>query len=394
MKVLNANHSALRFQQETRTAGSLKHENIASIFDLGSSKNNQLYMSLELVDGITLEQLLKEERRISVEEIIEIMIQLLSALEYAHRANVVHRDIKPGNIMVIRSEQDVRVKVLDFGIAKRLGEGDVNLTLTKQGVIVGSPLYMSPEQSREERITDKSDMYSVGCVLYECLTGRPPFVAETALTTMLLHQSEPVPRIGEELRERGETLEQLVTLLMAKNPARRPTAGEAKERLASLQESNLIKPPQAIPESADGSSTNVSKIVIVAVSSALGLFLLGVFLFIHRAPTENIRVNGRSLELMVTPRRDLKIYVDGLLEGEGTKCDLALTVPRLVDDDLAELSRLEGVKALVLKLPPRITDDGLLQLTNTIGACMITRLRWHTIRLVWHFEKSTPDRRH
>jgi serine/threonine protein kinase/tetratricopeptide (TPR) repeat protein len=180
-----------RFQQEIKTAGGLEHPNIVGILDFGVTDQGVPYLIMEYLQGQSLADIIAKEGRLSVNRAIRIFTQAADALGYAHREKgLIHRDIKPSNVVVIDTEDETDVvKIVDFGIAKVQssgtttgGHGQQNLTAT--GDVLGTPLYMSPEQSMGKDIDSRSDIYSLGCVMYESITGRPPFVGDTAIDTI------------------------------------------------------------------------------------------------------------------------------------------------------------------------------------------------------------------
>jgi len=169
-----------RFLREVRAAASLDHPAIVKIFDAGI-ENGQRYYTMEFVDGETLVQIIEREKRLDIRRALDIVAQVADGLQHAHSRGIVHRDIKPANIMI---DRDGRVRITDFGVAKRLEEGATVLTHT--GQIIGTPAYMSPEQAAGDKdaVGARSDIYSLGCVLYQLLTGREPFKADTAIVML------------------------------------------------------------------------------------------------------------------------------------------------------------------------------------------------------------------
>ncbi|HUL77073.1 MAG TPA: serine/threonine-protein kinase, partial [Vicinamibacteria bacterium] len=157
-----------RFQQEAEVAAQLKHPNIVTIYDIGTAEGLS-YISMEFVDGVGLDRVIAKAGKMSVERAAALGAQVADALAYAHKHNVVHRDIKPANIMV---EPGDHVKVTDFGIAKVTDSAE---HLTATGSLLGTPSYMSPQQARGEKIDGKSDLFSLGCILYEMLAGQKAF---------------------------------------------------------------------------------------------------------------------------------------------------------------------------------------------------------------------------
>lgn len=244
LKCLNKFQSAdgawRRFQNEARAAHLLDHANLLKVYEFGLLPGGQPFFLMELVEGETLADEIKKLGQLPVERAVKIFIQVAFALSYAHESHVIHRDIKPSNIMVSRkSDGTDTVKVVDFGIAKLTGIDEFNQqTLTKTGEIFGSPLYMSPEQCTGIGVDNRSDLYSLGCVFFETLTGAPPFIGESALSTMMKHQSEkPLPLKEASLGTQYPfVLEEIVRKLLEKNPNDRyQSAGALAKELIQLE---------------------------------------------------------------------------------------------------------------------------------------------------------------
>ncbi|MEV6288008.1 Stk1 family PASTA domain-containing Ser/Thr kinase [Kribbella sp. NPDC051770] len=184
-----------RFRREAQSAASLNHPTIVSVYDTGEEPDPNgsgitiPYIVMELVTGKTLRDLIREGRKIMPERALEITSGVLEALDYSHRAGIVHRDIKPGNVMLTPQGQ---VKVMDFGIARAVA--DTTSDMTQTAAVIGTAQYLSPEQARGETVDARSDLYSTGCLLYELLTGRPPFVGESPVSVAYQHvREQPVP---------------------------------------------------------------------------------------------------------------------------------------------------------------------------------------------------------
>jgi serine/threonine-protein kinase len=181
-----------RFRREAQSSASLNHPAIVSVYDTGEepatdgSGISQPYIVMEFVAGRTLRDILREGRKILPERALEITSGVLSALDYSHRAGIIHRDIKPGNVMLTPSGD---VKVMDFGIARAIS--DASSAMTQTAAVVGTAQYLSPEQARGETVDSRSDVYSAGCLLYELLTGRPPFVGDSPVAVAYQHVREP-----------------------------------------------------------------------------------------------------------------------------------------------------------------------------------------------------------
>ncbi|MBA3857309.1 MAG: hypothetical protein C0507_10420 [Cyanobacteria bacterium PR.3.49] len=212
-----------RFENEAKAANMLDHANLLRVFEFGLLQGGRPYFLMELVEGVTLADEVKKLGRLPMKRAIKIFIQVAFAIDYAHEHKIIHRDLKPSNIMLEKKEgeENESVKVVDFGIAKLTGVDEFNQqTLTKTGEIFGSPLYMSPEQCTGTTIDHRSDLYSLGCLFYEALTGAPPFIGDTALATMMKHQGEPPLSLKEASLGIGFPigLEKIVARLLEKDP--------------------------------------------------------------------------------------------------------------------------------------------------------------------------------
>ena len=212
-----------RFRREAQSAASLNDPNIVAVYDTGEDVLDGggehvmvPYIVMEYVDGHTLRELMSSGRRLLPERSLEIMAGVLSALDYSHAHGIIHRDIKPGNVMLTRSGD---VKVMDFGIARAVA--DAHATMTQGNAVMGTAQYLSPEQARGEVVDARSDLYSAGCLFYELLTGRPPFQGESAVSVAYQHVSEtPVPPSQVDPAV-PPALDPLVLKSLAKDPADR-----------------------------------------------------------------------------------------------------------------------------------------------------------------------------
>jgi serine/threonine-protein kinase len=229
-KALLADPSVVqRFHREARAASRLRHPNVISVTDFGQTEDGTLFMAMEYVAGRSLGKVIAEEFPLSEQRVVHIAAQILAALAEAHAAQILHRDLKPENVMLeARRDEADSVKVLDFGIAKIQLPGDGRGTLTQAGLVCGTPGYMSPEQWSGEQLDARSDLYSVGVILYEMLTGKLPFEAETPMEMVRKHLTErPLP--PSQRRADGEVspdLEALVMRALSAKPADRPASAE------------------------------------------------------------------------------------------------------------------------------------------------------------------------
>jgi eukaryotic-like serine/threonine-protein kinase len=239
-----------RFRREAQSAASLNHPSIVAVYDTGEDMLGPVpvpYIVMEFVDGRTLRDLLRDDRRLLPERALEITDGVLRALDYSHRHGIVHRDIKPGNVMLTRSGE---IKVMDFGIARAVSDAQATMTQTAQ--VIGTAQYLSPEQARGERVDARSDLYSTGCLLYELLTGRPPFTGDSPVAIAYQHVREnPVPpsRVDPELPGWADPI---VLKAMAKDPNDRYQS--ANEMRHDIQRALSGAPVAAVPvrEAYDG----------------------------------------------------------------------------------------------------------------------------------------------
>jgi serine/threonine protein kinase len=219
-----------RFRAEARYASSLSHPGITRVFDYGeTSPLGGPYLVMELVDGQPLSEILERHGRLDPYVVLDIVAQSARALDIAHQSDIVHRDIKPGNLLIMA---DGTTKITDFGIAKANSLQAMNLTAT--GIVMGTALYVSPEQATGSPLTGSSDIYSLGVVAYECLSGEPPFMADQPLAIAIMHKHEPVPPLPPDV---PRPVADLVYTMLAKAPEGRPvTAQHVADRADVIRE--------------------------------------------------------------------------------------------------------------------------------------------------------------
>jgi len=222
-----------RLQVEAQAMARINHPNIVAVHNLGIHQDKLPYFIMDLLQGQNLADILKAKGSLPLAETIEIFLEVCAGLGFAHRKGIVHRDIKPGNIIILDKAEvsGARVKLVDFGIAKLAGTSDPdNQKLTSVGEVFGSPLYMSPEQCDGKRIDARSDIYSLGCTIFETLTGRAPFRGSNPVITMLMHKEEKPPDLSICGKNFPQSIKNVVATLLAKEPMDRY---QNLERLAS-----------------------------------------------------------------------------------------------------------------------------------------------------------------
>lgn len=228
----------LQFQREAKATSQLEHRNLIQLYDFGITSGGVPYLVMEYFRGQTLSSLIERDGPLSVVLAAQLMIEICRGMEHAHQRGVLHRDLKSNNILLVPPEHDAywSCKVIDFGLAA-LPSSAVDGHKTREGAMLGSPPYMSPEQVRGSAIDSRSDIYSMGCILFEMLTGEVPFIGENALATMMMHIDEPPPLVSD--RRGGlncaDTVDEILSKALCKNPEGRfASVSEFKEELKNL----------------------------------------------------------------------------------------------------------------------------------------------------------------
>lgn len=246
----------VRFTNEAKRTSSLDHPNIVKVFSSGTATSGDAFIVMEFIQGESLADLISRQGRLSREQLKLVFPAVLSALEYAHEKNLIHRDLKPANIMLIGSGRlsatgmITSAKLVDFGIAKSINRED-SLKLTESGFLMGTPNYMSPEQCRDQVLDARSDLYSIGAVLYECLMGEKLFTGETSLDVMYRHLQDKPPIDSNFTKHFGAGLARILNRLLAKNPEQRyRSARDLNEDLMmefeTMPEQDIRVKPQAV----------------------------------------------------------------------------------------------------------------------------------------------------
>ncbi len=425
-----------RFQHEARATFAVDHPSIIAVRDFGLIDDQTPFLVMELLKGETLAALLKRKIRLSLADAVPIFVKVCFGLAHAHEMGVVHRDIKPSNIIIIddgRSADECNVKILDFGIAKfTQREGGEVQALTKTGEVFGSPLYMSPEQCSGGKLDQRADVYSLGCVLFEALTGTTPFVGETALATMLMHQSETIPNLKEASlgEEFSPAIEQVVRRMLAKDPEERyQDLGIAAHDLTralsggNISFSKTVLPVKTEPDYSVQMSRESLALMIVCVS-LVSMFLGGMAMYFWQTGKSAPRLlsgnqspaeQGQTFEEKEKRQRDEQ-RADALKDEKGaelvagrateTSSDFKIHRPealathefrsryRLIPTDIfTEIAKIPGLKTIDFKFGNFINTDlyklsgssvkkVALDMTNLndVGAAALAK--WHDLKEV------------
>lgn len=278
-----------RLRREAKLAGSLSGPHAVKVYESGETDEGDVFLAMEYLVGEELSYVLQNQGSLPPARVERIAEQVLAALDEAHRVGIIHRDLKPSNIFLCR-DRDGRdfVKVFDFGIAKVTGDGELMATakLTVSGGVMGTPVYMSPEQCRGAELTPAADFYSLGIVLYELLTGRVPFDDENPVRILLMHNQDPVPPLPAEIA--ATPLGQAVLRSLYKQPEERFATAEdflnalhGLAPVAAPKSASTAAPP--IEPAQPASSKGLPIWLWLSIATAIVLVIGGVLLFVNRS---------------------------------------------------------------------------------------------------------------
>lgn len=235
-----------RFQQEAKAISSLNHPNIVSVFDFGFTADNSAFLVMDFLDGKDLDTLIQEQGYLTPEETVPIFSQICDAMTQMHQAGIIHRDLKPGNIIIVKKNNKSIAKLVDFGMVKLFDSqsGRHAQSLTQPGEVFGSPYYMSPEQCTGMKLDPRSDIYSMGVLMYEAVTGRPPFLADNMASMAQMHLYENPTPIGEVINDANfpEWMQNIIFKALEKNVNNRyQSTEEMREALQAFNKFWLEK---------------------------------------------------------------------------------------------------------------------------------------------------------
>jgi serine/threonine-protein kinase len=362
-----------RFRKEAKAAAGLNHSGIVAVYDSGEEPAP--YIVMELVSGHTLREIIHQGERLPLQRALEIIEGVLAALEYSHARHIVHRDIKPANIMITNSGD---TKVMDFGIARAMD--DLGATLTSTWNVVGTAQYLSPEQAVGESADLRSDLYSTGCLLYELLTGQPPFTGETPVSIAYQHVSGVAPKVRTIQPDLPEGIETVLAIALSKKPEDRYQSAQAmlddiaKVRAGQVVTTKIAQPPFLTRRSALIYGGSFLAAIVLAL---VGFFMSGV----GTSGPELPNVVGLSEEAARALLTDYNVTIkhahDGVIPMDRVASQLPLATSRvkvgssvvltisdgpgdaIVPDDLVGMALIDARAAL--------TSVGLV-VTQTIAA--------------------------
>jgi serine/threonine protein kinase len=395
IKTLNrtaSDEEAIRFHREAKLAGTLNHPNVLSVLDFGLTEDDRPYLVLNYVQGVTLSDQISERGAIPAEEALSLFIQLTKGLIHAHSKNVIHRDIKPSNVMMLRSDAGTETATLvDFGLAKTINEQQ---ELTRSGVGVGTPIYMSPEQIRGQQLDERTDIYSLGCLMYEVLTGLKPFKTDQLIELIELklhHLPEAVSEIAPY--EVPQKLSDIVDKCMERDRELRFSA--ASDLLAALESLSVRDASElhtALPDRVQSLTRNGAPFVLtwqVAIIICVGVISLLVpvlmITMLAPAPDEDPKKvdqmrrldkfkNGRFINSYVGARVDDDDLIAFIRTHPGTIDSLVLWKPSITSRSLEFLEN-EKLRDLSFKESQRPIDADFLRSLSKIKSLQILRFK-------------------
>lgn len=293
-----------RFQLEAKATATLKHDNIVSILDFGLTEDAVPYMVLDHLEGKSLMEIIQGNGPLQLDRALPVLLQVCAGLAHAHKYGVIHRDLKPSNIIFAKDQNGNEViKVIDFGIA-RLEE---NSSLTATNAVIGSPPYMSPEQATGGKIGVTSDIYSLGCVIFETLTGKPPFQGNTSVETIMMHVNEAQPKLSDVVDgDFPASLESFVAKLLEKDPAKRYQSMEsviaAIKEVDSRTAYSVIQPAAKEPGNTRPEFIKGALIVVICVGLVIAAVAGSVVMLeYYLNESDKPSVAGKRVEVKIKP---------------------------------------------------------------------------------------------
>jgi serine/threonine-protein kinase len=369
-----------RFKKEANSIASLSHPNIVSTYDIGSD-NNINFIVMEYINGKSLEQMVKENGRLNSSTALDIASQIAKALAFAHNNNIIHRDVKPDNILIT---EDNTAKLTDFGIAKVTN----SVTVTNSDKLMGSVHYFSPEQAKGKFVDSRTDIYALGSVLYKMLTGQVPFTGETSISVVMMHINEPVTPPKEIIKDLPESINTVILKALEKDPINRfQTANEFAEVLdvikgnpnfevdfnKKLEDNTTIifsKPNTILSDTMCNSTVTMgkdeekslknkgiikNKIVLAAGSVILTILVCIIGYFLSKEPT-NIETNTTQEEIKNEPIEEKRVVPSFIGQSQNTAENAIINKGFLLGDITNEYSDTIPKGSVINQWPPANTS--------------------------------------
>lgn len=382
-----SSEEVIRLQNEARTSSRLKHPAIVRILDFGAAPNGQPYLVSDFIDGTTLQNRLEEKGPLSGEETVQMFTQLCAGIMHAHEQNVLHRDLKSSNVLILNDISDgTNIKIIDFGVASLKEAMFKTSAKVETSTLVGTPYYMSPEQASGKRFDARSEVYSIGCMMFEALTGQTPFRGETALETLAMHARNPVPALEDVNADVdcSEHLESIVLRCLEKDPADRiQSVADLHEHLTSRKTQTIdaqkkLDTGRNLEEEESIPRNSVVKPLAIVASVLVCMAILiwsGSILLVKTAEDDNAaklqadsKLKKDDIDHMAERDSNYKFF-DGPLFDKKKRWDRFsagnwVGSMWLTDKDFAELQPIEPLKWVESPLSSDVTGDGLKYIKN------------------------------
>jgi serine/threonine protein kinase len=360
-----------RFRREARLAASLNHRNIVTVYDFDQANDGTLFIAMEYLNGQKLSDVIRQDGPLGIGRAVRLGLQIAEGLDAAHRTGVIHRDIKPDNIMVLGERGTEEIKLMDFGIARMMDSGTIS-NLTRTGVIMGTPAYMAPEQAEGAGVSEQTDIYALGVVLYEMISGSVPFKASTPSAVLIKHLQEmPVP-LRKLRREVPAPIERVVMQALEKKPQKRQ--GDMRAVVQGLQklDATLIveEAPKTIVETMilkrEGSDKlgGLNKKFLWGGLVAMSLLLVAVLAFFWRSGSSKDGEPEKIVSLTIQGERELKVGETAVLAAGGRYADGSETA---VTKNLEWRSSNESVVTVGPSGEVQARKDGFADITVRSG---------------------------
>lgn len=376
--VAHSPEQQMRFRNEAKVISILNHPNIVTIYATGISDDGNPYIAMELLDGKPLSEIIATATgKLSAKDIVPLFIDVCEALAHAHQHSIIHRDIKPSNLIVTGILQQPEVKIVDFGIAKVLG----TQAITRTNAVLGSAFYLSPGQAEGRTSDVQSDIYSLGCSLFEALAGKPPFVGDNYLQTLQQHQSSEPPKVKQINPDSDITpqLQEVITCCLEKDPQARYASVEALA--ADLHNVLSQRPPMHIPNKTDSAKNRRHRLLprpaqlpaaifIALVCGATIIALSGVQAWLtdsaHRERSDTLREAKEKLRLQIDAGRQFNI--DRKFDQAYPILKQAWTDSQNIDDPMLEASAAIELHHSANELPWEVTGGIASSATRLLKA--------------------------
>lgn len=395
LRFKNEERKILRFQREAKASSKLKHPGLIEVYDFGIADDGTPYLVMALVEGISLETLLKNNESLETDRALRIASLTADAMQHAHAHKVVHRDLKPSNIMIVNEGPKEQVIVLDFGLAAIIEEDGMASTMNPGSLgLAGTPNFMSPEQAVRTGVDERTDIYSLGCILFNLIAGRPPFVGESTMETIELHKNADIPKLQELVpgRKISRLLTNTIAKMLAKNPSDRfqnmaevTSALEACRAESSSPDSPFDQGQQEKEAKTPNKRLKLVPVVVIcatALLTAIALYVSAPLLVQSSDPEETRKIANEAAKTDSFPASE-DITVDfnmaASVAGDTTTGEIELTPSMQLNGDAIVDRTIENILSGNPKLERIAISDA--QVTDACTEAMANCKNLYTVSL-------------